>query len=187
LCLINLKSAVYSSFRLRELQFDFEVCRGEWGEWGEWGEYLQAPTNLITKESAVIQALSPIGEPRGVDVLIDVVGIAIANHCQGNVRRVAARGLGQIGLGVQDEQILAKVLDKLHWALISPEDWALRYAAAVSLEEIGVAKKSNSSLSAKIIAMLEGNLLKQTDDLVQLREKKALSKLAQGALNQFSS
>lgn len=138
--------------------------------------YAQIPDQGV--QAYIIQGLSRIGDERGVDVLIDVVGIAIANHCQGNVRRVAARGLGQIGISAHHEQILAKVLDKLHWALIAPEDWALRYAAAVSLEEIGMAKKSNSSLSAKIIAMLEDNLLKETDEIVQLREKKALSKLA---------
>jgi len=95
-------------------------------------------------QASIIQALAQIGDARATDVLVEVLGTSVANHCQGNVRRIAARGLGHIGSNysnpeISDSASAAKgdsIIKKLTWALLSCEDWGLRYAAAVSLEEI---------------------------------------------------
>jgi phycoerythrocyanin alpha-cysteine-84 phycoviolobilin lyase/isomerase subunit PecF len=88
-------------------------------------------------QAYIIQALAQIGDLRATDLLAEVVGTAVANHCQGNVRRIAARGLGRIGsIHSHNREIVQCAVEKLTWALLTPEDWGLRYAAAVSLQEI---------------------------------------------------
>jgi phycoerythrocyanin alpha-cysteine-84 phycoviolobilin lyase/isomerase subunit PecF len=87
-------------------------------------------------QASIIQALAQIGDARATDVLVEVLGTSVANHCQGNVRRIAARGLGHIGSNYSNPEISDSIIKKLTWALLSCEDWGLRYAAAVSLEEI---------------------------------------------------
>jgi phycoerythrocyanin alpha-cysteine-84 phycoviolobilin lyase/isomerase subunit PecF len=95
-------------------------------------------------QAYIIQALAQIGDKRATDVLVEVLGTSVANHCQGNVRRIAARGLGHIGSNSRNPEISDsasaalgdRIVKKLTWALVSCEDWGLRYAAAVSLEEI---------------------------------------------------
>ncbi len=121
-------------------------------------------------QARIIQALARIGDPRAVDVLIEVVGVSIANHCQGNVRRVAARGLGQIGCNAAGD-ITRRAIAKLTWALRSPEDWALRYAAAVSLGEIG---------TPEAIAALQQAADRETDAIVQLRIQTAVERSSNG-------
>ncbi|MBU7586079.1 MAG: HEAT repeat domain-containing protein [Nostoc sp. TH1S01] len=87
-------------------------------------------------QAHIIQALAQIGSSEALDLLTEVVGTTVANHCQGNVRRIAARGLGNIAVNSHDAEIMSRVQEKLTWALVSPEDWGLRYAAAVSLQAI---------------------------------------------------
>lgn len=87
-------------------------------------------------QAYIIQALAQIGVPTTLDLLSEVLGTAVANHCQGNVRRIAARGLGRIGSTADNPEIIRHAVEKLSWALLTPEDWGLRYAAAVSLQEI---------------------------------------------------
>jgi bilin biosynthesis PecF protein len=84
----------------------------------------------------IIQALAQIGDPEAIELLAEVIGTSVANHCQGNVRRIAARGLGRIAQISNNPENIRRILDKLSWALSSPEDWGLRYAAVVSLAEI---------------------------------------------------
>lgn len=98
-------------------------------------------------------------------MLEEVIGVSVANHYQGNVRRIAARGLGKIGSTASDIQTIHRAVDKLSWALLSPEDWALRYAAAVSLAEIG---------TPEAIAILQQALAQELDRVVQARIHRAL-------------
>ena len=124
-------------------------------------------------QAYIVQALAQISDARGLDILIEVVGTEVANHCQGNVRRVAARGLGKIGkinhLEIRQEAIsprgLHKVITKLTWALLKPQDWALRYAAVVSLEKIA---------TEATISSLKEALNQEIDQVVQLRIQTAL-------------
>lgn len=119
-------------------------------------------------QAYIIQALAQIGDRRAFDLLAEVVGVAVANHCQGNVRRVAARGLGRIGSISSDLQIIHRVVEKLTWALLTPEDWALRYAAGVSLQEIA---------TPEAMLALQQALSKEPDKVVQARIRTALEHL----------
>ena len=117
----------------------------------------------------IVQALARIADIRALDLLIEVVGVEVANHCQGNVRRIAARGLGKIGSNTQYISVISRCQAKLSWALINPEDWALRYAAVVSLEEIGTTEAK---------AIIAEGLAKETDLVVRVRCQKAGGKLS---------
>jgi bilin biosynthesis PecF protein len=85
------------------------------------------------EQARIISILAELGDDLAIDLLVDVVGVEVANHCQGNVRRVAARGLEKMVISTTDSERRQKAIDKLSWALLNAEDWALRYAAAVSL------------------------------------------------------
>lgn len=113
----------------------------------------------------VVQAAAQIGNPAALDLLAEVVGTEVANHCQGNVRRIAARGLGRIGSTSKNTEIIHRASQKLIWALVNPQDWGLRYAAAVSLQEIAT--------PAANIA-LQKALKHEADKVVQSRIAKAL-------------
>ncbi|NJS16855.1 MAG: HEAT repeat domain-containing protein [Nostocaceae cyanobacterium CSU_2_110] len=117
-------------------------------------------------QAYIIQALALIGNPEALDLLTEVVGTEVANHCQGNVRRIAARGLGRIGSTSSNPQIIHHASQKLIWALLNPQDWGLRYAAAVSLQEI-------ATPSANIA--LQQALKQEDDKVVQSRISAALN------------
>ena len=116
-------------------------------------------------QAYIVQALARIGDVRSLDLLIEVVGVEVANHCQGNVRRMAARGLGKIGSTSDDSSIINRCIEKLSWALLNVEDWALRYAAVVSLQEIATSDTK---------AIAEQALNKESDRVVKLRCQTAL-------------
>lgn len=120
-------------------------------------------------QAYIIQALAQIGSPEALDLLAEVVGIAVANHCQGNVRRIAARGLGRIGSISNDTEVIRCVEEKLTWALLTPEDWGLRYAAAVSLQEIA---------TLEAIASLQQATAQEADKVVLSRIANALVALS---------
>ncbi|MBD2179754.1 HEAT repeat domain-containing protein [Planktothrix sp. FACHB-1355] len=119
-------------------------------------------------QAYIVQALAKIGDGRALDLLLEVVGVEVANHCQGNVRRVAARGLGRIGSTSGDLEMIKRAIEKLTWALLKTEDWALRYAATVSLQEIA---------TVEAIASLQQALTQEQDNTVQTRIKTALEEV----------
>ncbi|MBD2454242.1 HEAT repeat domain-containing protein [Nostoc sp. FACHB-87] len=116
-------------------------------------------------QAYIIQVLAQIGSDEAMDLLAEVLGTTVANHCQGNVRRIAARGLGKIASNSQDAGVIGCVQEKLIWALVSPEDWGLRYAAAVSLQEL-------ATPTAK--AALQTAIAQETDSVVRSRVALAL-------------
>ena len=100
--------------------------------------------NLYFSESdqdikmGLVKAMAKLKEIDYVPALIDAVGVDIGNHCQGNIRRVAACALGDIDWIQQlDCQSLTITMDKLSWTLQYPDDWGLRYSACIALEGIG--------------------------------------------------
>jgi R-phycocyanin alpha-cysteine-84 phycourobilin lyase/isomerase len=111
-------------------------------------------------QAYIVQALAQIGEIKSLDLLLQVIGTEVANHCQGSVRRVAAIGLGNIASKTTDNDIINICLNKLTWTLLNVEDWALRYAAVVSLETLG------GNLSKNI---LQKALTTEADQVVKLR------------------
>lgn len=118
-------------------------------------------------QAYIIQALALIGDSRAFDLLAEVVGTEVANHCQGNVRRIAARGLGKIGSSTDEPAVIHHAIEKLRWALLSPEDWGLRYAAAVSLQEIA---------TPAAYAALQAALNQEADKVVRSRITTATAK-----------
>jgi bilin biosynthesis PecF protein len=117
-------------------------------------------------QAHIIQALAQIGSPEALDLLATVVGTTVANHCQGNVRRIAARGLGKIASNSHDAEVIRLVQEKLIWALLSPEDWGLRYAAAVALQEIATPEAQ---------AALQNAIAQEADLVVRSRMALALA------------
>ena len=111
-------------------------------------------------QAFIIQALAQIGDIRALETLLNVVGVEVANHCQGSVRRVAALGLGNIGNNTNDISMINACIDKLKWALFNAEDWALRYASVVALENI-------SREIAKPI--FQAALITELDPIVKIR------------------
>ncbi|MFQ4145556.1 HEAT repeat domain-containing protein [Chlorogloeopsis sp. ULAP02] len=119
-------------------------------------------------QAYIIQALAQIGDRTASDLLAEVVGTEVANHCQGNVRRIAARGLGKIGSTTKDAKTIFGVVQKLTWALLTPEDWGLRYAAAVSLQEIATPEAHSALMTA---------FDREPDQVVRSRIATALEKI----------
>lgn len=126
-------------------------------------------------QAYIVLALVQIGDARALNLLLDVVGVDVANHCQGSVRRVAARGLGRIGRRSSDPVLLQAILEKLTWAVQNAEDWALRYAAIVSLQEIGTADAITPSGNSEAIAILQQAGAQELDRVVQERLKRAVA------------
>ncbi|MBW4568095.1 MAG: HEAT repeat domain-containing protein [Tolypothrix carrinoi HA7290-LM1] len=122
-------------------------------------------------QAHIIQALAQIGDPEAIEVLAELIGTSVANHCQGNVRRIAARGLGRIAQNSNNPENIRCTLDKLTWALSSPEDWGLRYAAVVSLAEIA---------TPEALVALQHALTQETDKVVLHRITTALEALGVG-------
>lgn len=119
-------------------------------------------------QAYIVQVLAQIADERTLDLLVDVVGVEVANHCQGNVRRVAARGLGKIASTSSNYQVIRVAIEKLTWALLNAEDWALRYAAAISLQEIATPEACTA---------LQQALTREPDKVVQARLNTALEAL----------
>ncbi|MGB3508429.1 MAG: HEAT repeat domain-containing protein [Microcoleaceae cyanobacterium] len=91
-----------------------------------------------------IRALAGIGDPRGLDLLLD----AAANDFSFSVRRGAARGLGFIDWKkLPEAQISDSQLSAVKTLLQVSQDheWIVRYAAVVGLEGLAKAVEVNHS------------------------------------------
>lgn len=126
-------------------------------------------------QAKLISILAKIGDDQALDLLVEIVGVEVANHCQGNVRRVAARGLGKMVTPQTSEFKRFKAVDKLTWALLNTEDWGLRYAAALSLKEIAT-KHPFEPITTEINKILAEAITKELDQVVQTRIKLLLMK-----------
>jgi HEAT repeat protein len=129
-------------------------------------------------QAHIIEALAKIGDRRTLDLFIQIVGVEVANHCQGTIRRTAARGLGKISGNLEREpsqvvieEIIKPAIVKLDWALFHAEDWALRYGAIVSLEEI-------AKIAPNLVKTSLKNAANQEDAIVvKTRLQKAIATL----------
>ena len=116
----------------------------------------------------LIKAMAELKNPYYATALIDAIGVEIGNHCQGNIRRVAACALGDINWNAEiSTQLVHAVFNKLEWTLHSPEDWGLRYSACLALEQI---------CSANSVALLIQAKAKETDPVLFARLEKAIIK-----------
>ncbi len=119
----------------------------------------------------LIKAITLSGRTTSLPALLDAIGVEIGNHCQGNIRRIAATGLGKIGhneLASSNSHTLQLIFSKLNWTIKHPDDWGLRYAACLSLEEIG------DSQAEKLLKQADGD---EADTAVSMRIKQACQKL----------
>ena len=132
--------------------------------------------NLYFSESdqdikmGLVKAMAKLKDSDYIPALIDAIGVEIGNHCQGNIRRVAACALGDIDWILQDDcQSLTITMDKLSWTLQYPDDWGLRYSACIALEGIG-----NSSAKGLLLE----SRAKEVDPVVSKRINIALSEIS---------
>ncbi len=125
-----------------------------------------------------IRALSSIGDPRGLNVLLEAAGSDFAL----SVRRAAARGLGTIHwekMSVEEDILEAqiKAINTLFQASQDSE-WIVRYAAIVGLQELAnQIKTRQSQWAAKIIHRLQEIINTDETLAVQARAKLAQQRL----------
>lgn len=88
----------------------------------------------------MIKAMAELKEATFLPAFFDAIGVEIGNHCQGNIRRIAACAIGEIDWQLKiNTKLQAKTITKLEWALLNPEDWGLRYSACLALQGISTA------------------------------------------------
>tara|TARA_B100002052_G_C15856901_1_gene587996 strand:+ start:619 stop:1794 length:1176 start_codon:yes stop_codon:yes gene_type:complete len=115
----------------------------------------------------LIKAMAASADSKFLPALIDAIGVDIGNHCQGNIRRVAARALGFIGRSEQNpSKIQDSIVEKLRWTLQNPDDWGLRYSAVLALEDLQTSAVNTILMSAEE---------SETDLVVRTRMRRALS------------
>ena len=131
--------------------------------------------NLYFSESdqdvkmGLVKAMAKLKDSDYIPALIDAIGVEIGNHCQGNIRRVAACALGDIDWILQDDcQSLTITMDKLSWTLQCPDDWGLRYSACIALEGIG---------NSRARALLLESRAQEGDPVISKRIDIALSEI----------
>jgi phycocyanobilin lyase subunit beta len=124
-----------------------------------------------------IRALAGIGDPRGLDFLLD----AACNDFALSVRRAAARGLGLIQWSKlpSEQQPLAqqRCLDVLKRATTDPE-WVVRYAAITGLQHLASACHPAAAMATKIQTYLSKRLVQEPTLAVQARIQLAQTTLA---------
>ncbi|MCC3432792.1 MAG: HEAT repeat domain-containing protein [Microcoleus sp. PH2017_04_SCI_O_A] len=120
-----------------------------------------------------VRALAGIGDPRGLEILLD----AAANDFALSVRRAAARGLGTICWELMPtEQVLEaqnRTVKTLLQASRDPE-WVVRYAAAGGLQALAGAATVKPDWLAEVSAKLEE--IAQSDETLAVRARALLAK-----------
>ena len=126
--------------------------------------------------AAIVQLLYFMRCTQAVTVLQQVIGLEIANHCQGKLRRVALLALGKLYHDFEaGSEIRKSIQSTLHWALAEPEDWGLRYSAVMAYEEMALIEPIDFELFSK------ANKACQTDLIIDLRLAIAESVLKESA------
>ena len=115
----------------------------------------QLDRHNYTARSWAIRALAGIGDPRGLETLLD----AAATDMVASVRRAAARGLGIIQWHWFPDALLpmaqAQALTTLLSVAQTDEEWGVRYAAAVGLQALALALDAQSPPYSQIETQLQ--------------------------------
>lgn len=124
-----------------------------------------------------IRALSLIGDPRALDILLDTATGDFAL----SVRRAAAKGLGHLNWDLlpvdQVAQAQAQSLQALTQGTEDPE-WVVRYAAVVGLQALALARSSSGEAVLPIQQRLQQVVQRDSSLAVQARARLALSALS---------
>ena len=121
--------------------------------------------------AAIVQLLYYMKCTQAAAALQQVIGLEIANHCQGKIRRVALLALGKIYHEFDEGQdTRSSIQSTLHWALTEPDDWGLRYSAVMAYEVIACEKPVDFEL------FTDSNKSRQTDPIIDIRMAIAESK-----------
>nr|AHA14839.1 phycocyanin alpha subunit phycocyanobilin lyase subunit F [Arthrospira platensis FACHB-350]AHA14841.1 phycocyanin alpha subunit phycocyanobilin lyase subunit F [Arthrospira platensis FACHB-904] len=102
-----------------------------------------------------VRALSGIGDPRGLDVLLEAAGSDFAL----SVRRAAARGLGAIHWEDMSSEVVSEAKERtLKTLLHTSEDteWIVRYATVVGLEGLAASEVDKPNWFTQVAERLEG-------------------------------
>ena len=120
-----------------------------------------------------VRALAGIGDPRGLEILLD----AAANDFALSVRRAATRGLGTICWELMPvEQIAEAQLRAVKTLLQASRDpeWVVRYAAGGGLQALAGAAIVKPDWLTEVSARLEE--IAQTDETTSVRARALLAK-----------
>ncbi len=121
--------------------------------------------------AAIVQLLYYMKCTQAAAALQQVIGLEIANHCQGKIRRVALLALGKIYHEFDEGQdTRSSIQSTLNWALTEPDDWGLRYSAVMAYELIACEKPVDFEL------FTDSNKSRQTDPIIDIRMAIAESK-----------
>lgn len=120
--------------------------------------------------AGLVQVIYELADPQTIKSLQDVIGLDIANHCQGKLRRVSILALGRIYTKTQFEEDKHSIFTTLNWALNEPDDWGLRYSSVMAWENLMIESKA----SKKPFDDLD---FQQELPVVRLRIKQAIAKI----------
>ncbi|MCU0542114.1 MAG: HEAT repeat domain-containing protein [Oscillatoriaceae cyanobacterium Prado104] len=120
-----------------------------------------------------VRALAGIGDPRGLEILLD----AAANDFALSVRRAAARGLGTICWELMPEaevlEARVRTVKTLLQASQDPE-WVVRYAAAGGLQAVAGVAAAGTDWLLEVHARLEE--MAESDETLAVRARALLAK-----------
>jgi phycocyanobilin lyase subunit beta len=124
-----------------------------------------------------VRALAGIGDPRGVETLLD----AAKNDFALSVRRAAARGLGTVRwqeLTPEAAQISQQQALEVLMQVCQDSEWVVRYAAVTGLEALAIAVNSTQALLIHpVIEQLEQMANMDLEVAIRARAWMALHKL----------
>ncbi|BAZ07822.1 HEAT repeat domain-containing protein [Calothrix sp. NIES-3974] len=136
-----------------------------------------------------VRALAGIGDPRGLETLLD----AAKNDFALSVRRAAARGLGIIKwqeLPLEEAKIAQQRAYEVLTVVCQDPEWVVRYAGVVGLERLAIAIfKVQGELVVKITSDLEKVMAEDEEVSLRTRAELALQtlRIESNQLNQNAS
>jgi phycocyanobilin lyase beta subunit len=137
--------------------------------------------------SWAVRAIAAIGDPRGLDILLD----ATINDFALSVRRAAAKGLGAIHWDLLPSEKISQAQLQAYQTLLqstTDPEWVVRYAAVVALEGLAIAVVDNPPhWWAQLLTQLGEIVKKDVTLAVKARALLAEEKLSEKVLRENPS
>ncbi len=119
---------------------------------------LETPDQDI--RAAIVQFIYVLACPQVVPIQQSVIGLEVANHCQGKLRRVAILALGRIYSSAElSTESKRSIQQTLEWAYTTPDDWGLRYAAVMAYETMGMKGPLSFNLLTDATKACQSNMI----------------------------